>query len=170
MREVAVIILQHPDKKLREVSAPVDLAELFAITSLAKQMALIIHQHEALGLSAVQVGIPTRLFVARPKSTDHDVFVCINPVIAWRSHGQSWDKEGCLSLDAGIPRIRVKRHDGVRLDFTDIHGQPQSKKCAGLLARVFQHEMDHLDGKLIIDYQEVAGGLPSVKVAGVTTE
>jgi len=100
-----------------------------------------------IGLAAPQVGISLRLMVVGHEK-NADAKALVNPVIA-ESGGEITAEEGCLSLPGIF--AQVKRAEWVRLEAHDLDGNPVSIKARGLAARVFQHEMDHLDGVLFID-------------------
>ena len=102
-----------------------------------------------LGLAANQVGVLHRLFVYRA-GPDAPLVAVVNPVREWSSQDQETAEEGCLSL----PRVTVdvERPVHVRVSARDEHGEPITIEASGLEARVIQHEMDHLDGVLILDH------------------
>lgn len=104
------------------------------------------HQSKGVGLAAPQVGITQRFFVA---DVDDGPMVIINPEIVKRS-GSCLLEEGCLCLPEVT--IIVKRAEEITVNYTDENNQSMTLTCNGLLARVIQHETDHLDGVLIIDY------------------
>lgn len=104
------------------------------------------HQSKGIGLAASQVGIIQRFFVA---DVDDGPMVIINPEIVKRG-GSCLLEEGCLCLPEVT--IIVKRAEEITVNYTDENNQSMTLTCNGLLARVIQHETDHLDGVLIIDY------------------
>ena len=104
------------------------------------------HDADGVGLAATQVGILRRLFVFNDDGEDR---VVVNPVLTVTGKETEVDEEGCLSL--GPVRMPVERALEVTLDGVDVHGAPVHLELEGLPARVVQHELDHLDGKLIID-------------------
>ena len=106
----------------------------------------IMHANEGVGLAANQIGHLKRIFVA---SCDEEEFVIANPVIEERSENAQKDVEGCLSLPE--IRVEVERPYGVTVSGKDLSGMPLRIEAEGLLARIFQHEIDHLDGVLILD-------------------
>ncbi|MBI3314983.1 MAG: peptide deformylase [Candidatus Omnitrophica bacterium] len=110
-------------------------------------------EHKGVGLAAPQVGISEQIFVV---DTGKDTFAVVNPKIL-KSEGRAATEEGCLS----IPNlhVKVKRAEELVVEFTDEHDRRLRAEMSGLTARVFQHEHDHLNGKLIIDY------LPGVRRA-----
>ena len=104
------------------------------------------HDAEGVGLAATQVGILRRLFVFHDEDEDR---VVVNPVLTVRGDETEVDEEGCLSL--GPIRMPVERAVEVTLDGFDATGAPVHLELEGISARVVQHELDHLDGKMIID-------------------
>ena len=109
------------------------------------------YKHEGVGLAANQVDLPYRLFVANPEGkagNKETECVFINPVLS-RGRGLVEDEEGCLS----IPGVyaQVTRNESIRIQAYDLAGNEIEGDVDGLLARIVQHETDHLDGKLFID-------------------
>lgn len=98
------------------------------------------------GLSANQIGVIKRVFVY---DNEGEIEACINPRIISMSEETEEDNEGCLSLPG--PVIPVPRHISLELEYLDLNGKLRRVQAEGWLARVFQHEIDHLDGKLILD-------------------
>jgi peptide deformylase len=113
---------------------------------LSERMIAVMHDADGVGLAATQVGILRRLFVFHDEDED---LVVVNPVLTVRGKATEVDEEGCLSL--GPVRMPVERSLAVTLDGADVHGAPLHLELEGMAARVVQHELDHLDGKLIID-------------------
>jgi peptide deformylase len=114
------------------------------LRSLAIEMGYLMGKHSGLGLSAPQVGAPLRAFI------DFDLTFFINPVVRYRSESTNRLQEGCLSIP-GV-QVEVERPDAVRIRATDLDGNPFTGKSEyPLQARVWMHEMDHLDGILITD-------------------
>jgi peptide deformylase len=130
--------LTAKSKPVKEVGP----AERMLIASMFETM----HAQRGIGLAAPQVGINEQIFVV---DTGKDAFAVINPKIV-RSVGTEISEEGCLS----IPHLQVavKRAKEIEVEFLDEDNQMVRAKVSGLLAKVFQHENDHLLGKLIIDY------------------
>ncbi|WP_316014779.1 peptide deformylase [Roseobacter sp. HKCCA0434] len=144
-------ILIHPDPRLKKVAPPVaDLTD--GLRALADDMLETMYEAPGIGLAAPQIGQGVRLFVmdCADKEEAPAPFVMFNPEITARSDDQSVYEEGCLS----IPEIyaEVTRPAEVTLAWIDRDGNPQSRDFAGLEATCVQHELDHLDGKLFIDY------------------
>jgi peptide deformylase len=136
----------HPDPRLRQRSIEVDVKKISALTSLASDMSATMITDKGIGLAAPQIGENIRLIIVSTKSGPQVMF---NPKIVKKSLRQEWGEEGCLS----IPGVfgNVKRHKSLDCEFFDIKGVIQTAKAEGLLARVIQHEIDHLDGILFID-------------------
>ena len=98
------------------------------------------------GLSANQIGVIKRVFVY---DNEGEIEACINPRIVSASEETVEEEEGCLSLPG--PILPVERHLSLDLEYLDLNGELRKVHAEGWLARVFQHEMDHLDGRLILD-------------------
>ncbi|MCS7192362.1 MAG: peptide deformylase [Armatimonadetes bacterium] len=103
-------------------------------------------EYQGVGLAAPQIAVPKRIFVAR---WEDEAFAIINPVVEWRSKEMVKDMEGCLSMP-GV-QAKVNRHLKIRVRGLDRNGKLFILEPEGWLARIFQHEIDHLDGILIID-------------------
>jgi peptide deformylase len=112
------------------------------------RMGALMDDAYGIGLAATQVGILHRLLVYRVES-DSPVNAVINPVIEWSSRDEEWAEEGCLSLPA--VHVDVKRPIHIRVRAQDEQGEEILIEASGLEARVLQHEIDHLDGVLILD-------------------
>ncbi|MDX6687808.1 MAG: peptide deformylase [Baekduia sp.] len=112
------------------------------------RMGVLMHDAYGIGLAATQVGILHRVLVYRVES-DSPVNALINPEIEWSSKDKEWAEEGCLSLPA--VHVDVERPVHVRIRAQDEEGEAILVEASGLEARVIQHEMDHLDGVLILD-------------------
>jgi peptide deformylase len=145
-------ILPHPEivtgknaKALRSKAKRVEIIDA-GITELVKKMRKIMKEAEGIGLAAPQIGIPLQVFVAE---VNKKFYALINPEIIKASDELDKIEEGCLSL----PGIYgpVERPAKITIAATDISGRKIKIKAWGLLARVFQHEMDHLNGMMIID-------------------
>ena len=144
-----IIIL--PDPKLRRVSKPVERIDE-ALRKLIDDLVETMHDAPGVGLAAIQVGEPIRLLVAdvAKKEEEPNPQVFINPEVTWRSDERSTYEEGCLSIPEYY--AEVERPASVRARYLDRHGKKQEILAEGLLATVLQHEVDHLDGVLFIDY------------------
>lgn len=139
-------VLRYGDPVLRRRSEPV--REVTGdLRRLAEDMIDTMYDEAGIGLAAPQVGVSIRLIVVGDER-GRDPRALVNPVIPEQG-GQVTAEEGCLS----IPGIyaEITRAEWVRLDAQDLDGQPVSVRARGLLARAYQHELDHLDGVLFID-------------------
>lgn len=112
------------------------------------------YQGKCLGLAAVQLGVPVRLIMV--KSGSLYIFL-VNPQVVKASKGVGLREEGCLSFYHGKERYTFKRPKRVKVRYTNLFGIQRTIKAEGLFARILQHEIDHLDGKLIIDYEKKEG-------------
>lgn len=136
----------YPDTALRTVCAPVDRFDMH-LEDVLGQMFALMRACGGIGLAGPQVGIPQRLFVAE---IDRQALHLVNPAILTRE-GRGRMVEGCLSLP-GI-QAHVERDLEILVQGYNAQGQPCTHHARGLWARVIQHEIDHLDGKLICDYR-----------------
>ncbi len=143
-------ILQHPDPRLRQKAAPVTQFD-DALQRLIDDMFETMYAAPGVGLAATQVGIPKRLAVMDTSEGNGEPkpMVVINPEIFDAGDRQSMD-EGCLSV-AGYSD-KVDRYNRLKMRALDRHGKPFELEAEGLMAQAIQHEIDHLDGKLYIDY------------------
>ncbi|OZB20078.1 MAG: peptide deformylase [Rhodobacterales bacterium 34-62-10] len=145
-------ILIHPDPRLKKVSAPVpDLSD--DLRRLADDMLETMYDAPGIGLAAPQVGINTRLIVLDCVKGDHDAprpLIMFNPEIVASSDERSTYEEGCLSIPEQYGE--VTRPAEVTVRWIDRNGHEQQEDFADLWATCVQHEVDHLDGKLFIDY------------------
>ena len=120
------------------------------LARLAERMTDLMHEAQGVGLAATQVGVLRRLFVFVDEGEDR---VLVNPVITTSSKDVESDEEGCLSLrDVLVP---VERSTSVTIEGLDLQGEPVSLELELPSARIAQHELDHLDGVLIIDRTDV---------------
>jgi len=117
-----------------------------SLEQLAEDMIRIMREREGVGLAANQIGRLKRIFVA---AYEDEEYVFVNPVIEARSETTEKDVEGCLSIPE--TRVEVERSTGVTVTGQDLSGTQVRVEAEGLLARIFQHEIDHLDGILILD-------------------
>jgi peptide deformylase len=145
-RQVALAqVRQYGDPVLRMRASEVETFDE-ELTRLSERMIDLMHDADGVGLAATQVGVVRRVFVFNDEGEDR---VVVNPVLTKASTKTDVDEEGCLSL--GPVRMPVERAVEVTLDGLDQHGEAVHLELAGLSARVVQHELDHLDGRLIID-------------------
>ncbi len=141
-------ILEYPDPRLRTRAEPV--AQVTdELRQLVRDMFETMYAAPGIGLAATQVNVHKRLLVA-DVSEDHDQPVClINPEIVERE-GTTTYEEGCLSVPGFTDS--VERSAWIKVESLDQNGDPQIVEAEGLLAICIQHEMDHLEGKLFVDY------------------
>ena len=118
------------------------------LVRLVERMKALMAEAQGVGLAANQVGILRRVVVVQPDS-EEEALALVNPRLVEQSDELETDDEGCLSLWAVL--VPVERHLSVTLEAQDVHGQPFRLDLTGLGARVVQHEIDHLDGVLILD-------------------
>jgi len=136
---------EYPDPILRRTALPV--AEVGkSVRALLRGMARIMYNRNGMGLAAPQIGVMKRLIIA---DTGEGLLSLINPEILDR-RGEAFLLEGCLSL----PNVGVKvtRNESIVVRGIDTAGREVTRDLSGLMARVIQHEIDHLDGVLILDY------------------
>lgn len=147
---MALQIIHYPHPTLRHVSKPLKRVDA-ELKQMVAEMFELMYEHEGIGLAANQVDLPYRLFVCNPEGdrlAKEAQCVFINPVIV-KSSGQHEREEGCLS----IPGVYapVVRKEKVTVQAYNLAGEEISGELDGLFARVVQHELDHLDGRLFID-------------------
>ncbi len=141
-------ILHYPDPRLRNVAAPVSTVD-DDIRRLVDDMFDTMYDAPGIGLAATQVNVHRRLLVADVSDSRSEPVCLINPVIA-TSSGADQMEEGCLSLPGVFEA--VERANYIEVQAQDQYGQPIELEADGLLAVCIQHEIDHLDGKLFVDY------------------
>lgn len=141
-------ILEFPDERLRKKAAPVKIVD-DNIKKLADDMLETMYQARGIGLAATQVNIQQRLVVIDISEEKNAPLYFINPEIIAKNGTEESD-EGCLSVPGFYEK--VKRADHVKVKALDKEGQPFELEAQGLLAVCIQHELDHLEGKLFVDY------------------
>ena len=141
-------VLRFPDERLRKVAKPVTSVDQ-SVKDIVANMFETMYAEEGIGLAATQVDIHQRIVVIDISEEHNERLVLINPEITERQ-GSTSIEEGCLS----VPDYRalVERAEYVTLKALDVEGQPFELKADGLLAICIQHELDHLEGKLFVDY------------------
>lgn len=148
-------ILIHPDPRLKKRCAEIDSVDA-EIRKLADDMLETMYDAPGIGLAAPQIGVLKRLFVMDVSAKDESgaPMVLINPEIAWLSDEMNTYEEGCLS----IPEIfdEITRPAQVRMRYLDIDGKAHEDEFDGLAATCVQHELDHLNGRLFIDFLSMA--------------
>ena len=145
-------LVKYPDVFLRFVSKTVPFPLDDKTERLIKFMTKAMYQHYGIGLAAIQVGYQLRMFVMDCSRSGDNSKVFINPVIVKNSEETLTDFEGCLSAPG--KRGEVKRYLRITLKYQDKEGEEHTKTFYNLEARCIQHEMDHLEGKLCIDYEK----------------
>jgi len=141
-------ILRYPDVRLSKIAAPVATID-DTIRKLVADMAETMYEAPGIGLAATQVDVHKQLVIIDISEAKDRLLVMINPRITQRE-GSCEGEEGCLS----VPGIyeKVQRAEKVSVDYLDLDGQPQTLEAEGLLAVCIQHETDHLNGRLFVDY------------------
>lgn len=142
-------ILCYPDPRLHTVARPVKAVD-DRIRELSRQMLDTMYDAHGIGLAATQVDVHERLIVIDVSETRDQPMVLINPVIEWASPETRKGEEGCLS----VPGIYdgVERALAVRVRAQDLSGTERTIEAEGMLAVCIQHEMDHLMGKVFVEY------------------
>ena len=142
-------ILRYPDPRLHTVAKPVAAVDA-RIRAIASDMLETMYEAQGIGLAASQVDVHERLVVMDISEAHDQPLVLINPEIVWASAETEVNDEGCLS----VPGIYdgVMRASAVRVQALDLVGQLQTHSAEGLLAVCIQHEMDHLMGKVFVEY------------------
>ena len=138
------------DKVLRQKAKRIAKVD-DSIRALAKEMLQTMYSSYGIGLAAPQVGINKRLIVVDtdPENPENEAFVLINPEIKKFGKEMCGFEEGCLSIP-GV-NFDVIRPDEIEVSYRDELGKPKRMKASGLLSRVIQHEIDHLDGVMFVD-------------------
>jgi peptide deformylase len=143
-------VVKFGDPVLKSAASPItEFDEQLA--QEADRMIGLMHDAIGVGLAATQLGILRRMLVFQA-GPDAEPTVLVNPEIEWRSDDGATAEEGCLSIPGVV--VDVERPLFVRAHAVDIHGEPLSIEASGLEARVIQHEVDHLDGVLMLDRTE----------------
>lgn len=143
MAQLKIRVFPDPALRLKAAKVPsVGDAERLILRDMAQTMYL----NQGVGLAATQVGITKRFVVI---DVGDGLLKFVNPIIKFKE-GIEASEEGCLSVPGEC--VKVRRSKSVTVEFLDEHGKPSAMKADGLLARALQHELDHLSGKLIVDY------------------
>ena len=144
-------IITLPDPKLRLLSAPLERVD-GALRKLMDDMVETMYEAPGIGLAAIQLGEPIRLMVvdtAKPDEPRRPLYL-VNPEVVWSSDERRAYEEGCLSIPEYYEE--VERPAKVRVRFTDLDGKVHEEDAEGLYATCIQHEIDHLNGVLFVDY------------------
>ena len=144
-------ILTEPNKILREKSLTVKIVDE-DLQKLMDDMLETMYAAPGIGLAAIQVGVPKKIIVLdiAPKDKPKNPMYFVNPEIISKSENSSTYEEGCLSVPGQFAEIN--RPDKCHIKYLDYYGQPKEIKADGMLATCIQHEIDHLEGILFIDY------------------
>ena len=144
-------LITVPDEVLRKKSQPIE-----KITNeekkLVNDMFETMYHHKGIGLASIQVGIPKRIIVldVSQKEEKKTPLCFINPIVRKMSSEKSVYEEGCLSIPDTF--IKIERPKTCLIEYIDLKGKQNQMECDNLLSTCIQHEINHLDGKLIIDY------------------
>jgi peptide deformylase len=153
-------IISYPDPRLRRVSLPVtNFGDKLA--ALVSRMFELMRESHGVGLAAPQVGENVRLFIINPTQKPEDDRIYVNPVL-YDAEGEETSQEGCLSL----PNINVDvtRAKSAKMKAQDLAGNPIEQAEADYIARIWQHELDHLNGILLIDHMGPTAKMESRKI------
>tara|TARA_B100001173_G_scaffold93017_1_gene80456 strand:- start:130 stop:624 length:495 start_codon:yes stop_codon:yes gene_type:complete len=141
-------ILKYPDQRLYKVANEVKVVDS-KIKKLISAMAETMYEAVGIGLAATQVNVHQRIIVIDISEDKNDLLVLINPILL-EYRGEKINQEGCLS----VPEIfeKVKRSEWIKISALDKNGKKFELDAEGLLAICIQHEMDHLEGRVFVDY------------------
>jgi len=140
-------LVDSSDPILRTKCVPFDFNNpVVDIIEFSHAIVKLMFEHNGIGLAANQVGLGFRAFALRAVPAN---FVCINPRIVWKSEKQVLLEEGCLTYPNLI--VKIKRPEFIRARFWLPNGEARTEKFIGMTARCFQHEVDHLDGKVFYE-------------------
>jgi peptide deformylase len=144
-------IITVPDEVLKKISDPLEMVGE-SEKKLAKDLFETMYDSKGIGLAAVQVGVLKRILVIDVSSKEEkkNPLCFINPIIKKISDETSIYEEGCLSIPDTF--IEIERPKICEVEYVDLDGKLKNIKCDGLLSTCLQHEINHLDGKLIIDH------------------
>lgn len=142
-------ILCYPDPRLHTVARPVQAVD-DRVSALVSDMLATMYDAHGIGLAATQVDVHERVVVIDVSEERNQPLVLINPELVWTSAEKHINEEGCLS----VPGIydRVERYDAIHVQALDAQGNSRVIEADGLLAVCVQHEMDHLLGKVFVEY------------------
>jgi len=142
-------ILRYPDPRLHKKAKPVEVVD-DRIRKLVRDMADTMYEAPGVGLAATQVDVHERVIVIDVSEEGNELRVLINPEITWKSDERQVYEEGCLS----VPGVydEVERSASIRCKALDENGTAYEFEAEGLLAVCVQHEIDHLDGKVFVEY------------------
>ena len=141
-------ILHYPDRRLHTIAKPITSVD-DRIRRLINDMAETMYAAPGIGLAATQVDVHERLLIIDISETRDQLQAFVNPVII-ESSGDAETEEGCLSVPGVFEKVR--RAERVKVNALNAQGQPFTLEADGLLAVCIQHEIDHLDGKVFVEY------------------
>jgi peptide deformylase len=148
-RAALALVRQYPDPVLRmQAREVIDFDE--SVTSLAERMTALMDEARGVGLAAPQIGVLRRVLVYRTEDEEPAVAL-VNPRVVEAGEEVTSAEEGCLSLGAATVVVEVERPTTITVEASSAEGEPVQIEAEGLVARVIQHELDHLDGVLTID-------------------
>jgi peptide deformylase len=142
-------VLHYPDPRLHKVAKPVAVVD-DRVRKIVADMAETMYEAPGVGLAATQVDIHERIIVIDVSEEQNQLMVFINPEIVWASTEKKAWREGCLSVPEFFDE--VERPDQIKVKALDVNGKPFEIKADGLLSVCLQHEMDHLLGKVFVEY------------------
>ena len=140
-------VVKYPDPRLKEATTEIETIN-DDVKTLAKKMLEVMFANNGVGLACPQVGVSVKMFVISPTFDPNDVHVYINPKII-SGNKPVVEEEGCLSF----PNIfcKIKRNSRLEIQATDLDGNTVTESLTGMAAKAYQHELDHLDGILLVD-------------------
>ncbi|OGF25894.1 peptide deformylase [Candidatus Falkowbacteria bacterium RIFOXYB2_FULL_34_18] len=141
-------IITNPNSILRKKSKEVKISDIKTkkFQTFCHDLIETMKKKDGVGLAAPQIGKNIRVFVIHNDNLD---MIILNPEIIKKSWSKEWGEEGCLSVPNTFGKVR--RHKKIKCRFIDKNGKKQTLDMSGMPARIFQHELDHLDGILFID-------------------
>lgn len=142
-------VLHYPDPRLHKVAKPVAVVD-GRVRKIVADMAETMYEAPGVGLAATQVDIHERIIVIDVSEEQNQLMVFINPELVWASAEKKAWREGCLSVPEFFDE--VERPDQIKVKALDVNGKPFEIKADGLLSVCLQHEMDHLLGKVFVEY------------------
>ena len=142
-------VLHYPDTRLHKVAKPVAVVD-GRVRKIVADMAETMYEAPGVGLAATQVDIHERIIVIDVSEEQNQLMVFINPELVWASAEKKAWREGCLSVPEYYDE--VERPDQILVKALDLNGRPFEIKTDGLLSVCLQHEMDHLLGKVFVEY------------------
>jgi len=145
-------ILKHPDVFLRQKSTEVELPLSKEDKQLIEDMKIAMYENKGIGLAAIQVGYQKRIAVIDSMRDQETPTILINPKIIDQSDLTLTQEEGCLSCPG--ESAEVPRQTRIKLEYNCEHGKKLCKTFYNMKAQIIQHELDHMNGKLCIDYEK----------------